>query len=79
MLDRVSRIAGQSAISIARKLDVVINYGYPWRFRNFRFYPSITSTGLVRAYNSLETEKRFKEKRRKKRPEEERGKLEKEI
>jgi hypothetical protein len=37
-----------------------------WRFRNFSFYPSITSTGLVRAYDSLETEKRFKEKRRKK-------------
>ena len=38
-----------------------------WRFRNFRFYPSIiTSTGLVRAYDSLETEKWFKEKRRKK-------------
>jgi hypothetical protein len=36
------------------------------RFRNFSFYPSITSTGLVRAYDSLETEKRFKEKRRKK-------------
>ena len=37
-----------------------------WRFRNFSFYPSIASTGLVRAYDSLETEKRFKEKRRKK-------------
>jgi hypothetical protein len=34
---------------------------------NFSFYPtSITSTGLVRAYDSLETEKRFKEKWRKK-------------
>ena len=38
-----------------------------WRFRNFSFYPSIASTpGLVRAYDSLKTEKRFKEKRRKK-------------
>ena len=36
-----------------------------WRFRNFSFYRSIASTGLVRAYDSLETEKRFKEKRRK--------------
>jgi hypothetical protein len=36
------------------------------RSQNFSFYPSITSTGLIRAYNSLETDKRFKEKRRKK-------------
>ena len=36
------------------------------RFRNFSFYPSIASTGLVCAYDSLKTEKRFKEKRRKK-------------
>jgi hypothetical protein len=27
-------------------------------------YPSITSTGLVRAYSSIETEKQFKEKMR---------------
>ena len=40
--------------------------GTPRRFRNFSFYPSIASTGLVRAYDSLKTEKRFKEKRRKK-------------
>jgi hypothetical protein len=36
------------------------------RFRNFSFYPSITSTGLERTYDSIETEKPFKEKRRKK-------------
>ena len=36
-----------------------------WRFRNFSFYPSIAPTGLVRAEDSLETETRFKEKRRK--------------
>ena len=36
------------------------------RFQNFSFYRSIASTGLVHAYDSLETEKRFKEKRRKK-------------
>ena len=47
------------------------------RFRN----PTLASTGIVRAYDSLETEKRFKEKRseKEKRPEEERRKLEKEI
>ena len=35
------------------------------RFRNFSFYPSIAPTELVRADDSLETETRFKEKRRK--------------
>ena len=35
------------------------------RFRNFSFYPSIAPTGLVRADDSLETETRFKEERRK--------------
>ena len=35
------------------------------RFRNFSFYPSIAPTGLVRAEDSLETETRFEEKRRK--------------
>ena len=50
------------------------------RFRNFSFYPSIASTGLARAYDSLKTEKRFKEKKEKEnRPEEERRQLEKEI
>jgi hypothetical protein len=35
------------------------------RFQNFSFYPSIPSTGLVRVYDSLKTEKQFIEKRRK--------------
>ena len=33
-----------------------------WRFRNFSFYPSIASTGLVRAYDSLETKNDSKKK-----------------
>jgi hypothetical protein len=45
-----------------------------WRFRNFSFYyPSITSTGIVRAYDSLKTDKRFKEKRRKKKDQKKKG------
>ena len=51
---------------IQYKYDDLITHLVPctWRFRNFSFYPSIAPTGLGRAEDSLETETRFKEKKK---------------